>query len=532
MRWMFLAWLVIFTISIVGIVSTIRSYDDYYLADAAASGGSYSEGMTGELSVMNPVYELTTPEQDVSTLIFSGLSRQNPNGQIEPDLAKNWEVSADRKVYTFTLRDGLKWHDDKPLTAEDVAFTIDVIQDPNAKSPLASDWKGVRYEVVSDKTIKFYLPNTFSNFLANTRVGIIPKHLLDSVKRSNMRLHAFSQNPVGSGPYKFDGKSSDDKTIRLRAFDNYHFGKPNIETFKYHTYASSSDMMDGYARTEIQGMGKVDPQYLDKVRSIGGLKIYQLKQPAYVALFFNTSRSPFNNLELRRALTQATNRSEIIGDTLQGTASEQLTPLSNRFASQPDTNTLKFDQSVAKAVIAKLGITNQKFKLATVRGGSYEQVAKAIEKQWQEAGIDVELDLHNSETFAQDVLRSRNYDMVLYGQNVGNDGDVYSFWHSSQSLDPGLNLSEYKNSEVDRNLEAARLGQEADYKRQKYTAFVAQWSKDVPAVVLYSPLYYYAQSNIVHGFHLQQITEPSDRFYDVQKWYIFATKQLRARVEQ
>jgi peptide/nickel transport system substrate-binding protein len=529
---MFLAWLVIVMIGFYGIVATMQRYDDYYLADAAASGGSYSEGMTGESAVLNPVYALSTPEQDLTTLIFSGLSRQNPNGQIEPDLAKSWEISADRKSYTFTLRDGLKWHDGQPLTTDDVAFTIGVIQDPNAKSPLASDWKGVRYEVIDGRTIKFLLPNTFSNFLANTRIGIIPKHLLDSVKRSNLRLHAFNQSPVGSGPYRFDDISSDGKVVRLRAFDNYHFGKPYIESFKYHTYANSNEVMDGYARTEIQGMGKVEPQYLDKIRSIGGLKINQLTQPAYVAVFFNMSRSPFNNPELRRLLAASTNRSQIIGETLQGTASEQLTPLSNRFAVQPDTNGLKFDQNAARAALAKLGLLNHKFVLATVRGGSYEQVAKALQRQWQAVGLTIDLDLHDPDTFVQDVLRARNYDMVLYGQNVGSDGDVYSYWHSSQSLDPGLNLSEYKNNDVDRNLESARLGQEPDYKRQKYSAFVAQWVKDVPAVVLYSPLYYYAQSNVVHGFRLQQVTEPSDRFYDVQKWFIFATKQLRARIEQ
>lgn len=528
LRWPFLVWILIILISFIGLINTINGYDNIYLADAPAHGGNYIEGMVGSGEVINPIYAQSTTEQDLETLIFAGLTRQSPKNQPEADLAKNWEISSDRKTYTFNLRDGLVWQDGQPLTAEDVAFTVDVIQDPNSKSPLANDWKGVRYEVVGPQTIRFTLPNTFSNFLYNTTVGIIPKHLLSSVKRSNLRLHEFSQNPVGSGPYQFDGKSSDGKTIKLKAFGRYHFGRPYIESFRYRLYETTDDMISGYAKSEIQGMGKVDAQSLDKLRSIGGLNLYQLKQPAYVAVFFNTSRAPYNNPELRRAITQATNRGEIIGDTLQGTASQQTVPLDATMADQPQG--IGLDTATAKASIAKLGAGQQTLRLTTVRGGSYEQVARSLQRQWQDAGLKIDLDLRNADDFGSSVLRSRNYDMVLYGQNVSS-GDVYSFWHSSQAEDPGLNLSEYKNTDADRAIEAARLSQDLDYKKQKYSVFVAQWSKDAPAVVLYSPFYYYAQSKQIHGFDLHQITKPSERFYDVQLWYIKAIKQLRAVVQ-
>lgn len=111
------------------------------------------------------------------------------------------------------------------------------------------------------------------------------------------------------------------------------------------------------------------------------------------------------------------------------------------------------------------------------------------------------------------------------------DSDVYSYWHSSQVSDPGLNVSNYSSVEVDKLLEAGRIAKDSEYRQSRYAAFLQAWSKDLPAIILYTPFYNYAQSDALHGFSAQKISEPSDRFYNVEKWYLNTSLQPKSTVK-
>ena len=189
-------------------------------------GGVYREAILGQVKSVNPLFADNSATEDVNSLVFSGLTKINGEREIVADLAKSWDISSDKKTYTFTLKDNLKWQDGKPLSANDIAFTIGLVQNPDTRSPLAANWNGVKYEVVNDNTIRFILPSSYGNFLSNTTTGILPKHKLDKVKPSNIRSNEFNQKPIGSGPYKLDLLEVDSSSITLKASENYYVHQP------------------------------------------------------------------------------------------------------------------------------------------------------------------------------------------------------------------------------------------------------------------------------------------------------------------
>ena len=146
-----------------------------------ARGGSLTEGLVGPVRFVNPLLALSGPDKDIGALVYSGLMRATPEGKLIPDLAERVEISEDGTVYTFTLRPALTFHDGAPLTSADVLFTIARAQDPEIKSARRADWEGVSAVAPDPRTVVFTLPHAYAPFLENATLGILPKHLWESV---------------------------------------------------------------------------------------------------------------------------------------------------------------------------------------------------------------------------------------------------------------------------------------------------------------------------------------------------------------
>lgn len=531
-RWVFVTLIMVSIISVIGIWRQFQTQSSRYITTVAEYGGAYSEAINGQVKGVNPLYPDNSATSDVSAVVFSGLTRINSNRKIEADLASSWDVSADKKTYTFRLRPNLKWHDGQKLDANDVAFTISRIQNPDTRSPLASNWNGVNYEVVNDSTIKFVLPNSYSPFLYNTTVGIVPKHILENVRPGLTKTFEFNQKPVGSGPYKLPEIEENSSELNLLAFDDYHFKKPYINKLRFVQYDSENDYLEGYQKKQINGFAISDPKIEKKVSTIDQLKINHLSLPAYGALFFNMNSPAVNDTNLRQALAYATDKNTIIKNQLDSQASIANYPILAGYAGF-DSTTPKYNYDEVKAKSILVGIDQEKLKntrlrLATLRGSIYENIARSIKDMWAKVGIQVDIASVDLEQLQQYYIRTRNYDVLLYGQDIGYDSDIYAYWHSSQAKDPGLNLSQYNSPEADKYLETGRLAKDNDYRNSRYSAFLQTWAKDIPAIILYSPYYNYAQSVELKGFSADKIVEPSNRFYNIQEWYVLTKQASKA----
>ncbi len=520
-RWTLLSWIFIVTVSLWGIIWQLQGSGLSSRTEKPVSGGLYREAILGQAKSINPLFPESSASADVSSLVFSGLTKVNGQREIIPDLAERWEISSDRKVYTFFLRPDLVWQDGVRLTAQDIAFTLDRVKNPDTRSTFASNWIGVDYVVIDERTIKFILPSSYGNFLSNTTLGILPKHKLDAVKPSNMRSSEFNQRPVGSGPYKLSLLEVDSTVIDLEANEKYYIHEPYIPKIRIELFQEQNQMVDALIRRQVDAISQVSPSDASTVEKIEGIVNHRMGLPAYVGAFFNLNSPVLSNLSVRQALAYSVDRDFIVKDILKGEAVQSYYPIPAGFTGfNPLALKYDFNYSKAKELFDQTKLAKPTIRIVTLDSLVYKNVANYLAESWRSLGINVEVIAANPVELQQNYIRSRNYDVLLYGQNLGIDSDVYSFWHSSQVNDPGLNVSLYKNTEVDKFLEAGRLAKDSAYKASRYSAFVEQWAKDLPAVVLYSPYYNYPQSDLIKGFDAKKIIEPSNRFYNVHNWYI------------
>ena len=527
-----LAWLLIAVLSFVGLWQQINSINSHYLTNAPSYGGVYSEAITGSVKGVNPLFPENSATSDLVSVVYSGLTKVDPSRQMIPDVASSWVVSDDKKTYTFSLKRNIKWQDGAPLTAEDVAFTIGRIQNPDTKSPLAANWTGVKCDVLDNYTVKFTLPSSYSPFLYNTSVGLIPKHLLDKVRPALLRTYEFNQKPIGSGPFKLREIKDGQDELVLDSFKDYYGGKPYISELHFVEYTSSNDYLGGYLKKQIMGFVVTKPSIEVQSKQIEDLKIHHLNLPAYGALFLNMKSPALTNNNFRQALAYATDKNSIIKDNLDSQATKISYPILAGYSGF-DGTVERYDYNIQKAkdIISSLDkqqINNTKLRIVTLKDSVYEGIAGSVKDMWEKVGIHSEVTTVSLDELQQNYIRPRNYDILLYGQDIGFDSDVYSFWHSSQSSDPGLNLSQYSNPDADRFLETGRAAKDISYKDSRFASFLKVWSKDMPAIILYTPFYNYAQNSLVQGLEADKMVEPNNRFLNIQKWYVLTHEATKA----
>ncbi len=469
--------------------------------------------------------------------------KYDPKGQLEPDLAESYDISSDKTLYTFHLRKGVTWQDGQPFTANDVLFTINLITDPTYKSPLRANWQGVTAKVVDNYTITFKLQNPYVGFPNNLTFGILPQHLWDSVTSDNFPLNSLNLQPVGTGPYKYSSmqKDSDGNIISysLVANPNYFGGKPYISKITFDFYSDENSMLDAFNRKEITGISSLSPENVSNIKPIRSTNVYQFSIPRYFAVFLNQTKSiPLANDEVRQALALATDRTEIINKVLDGYGQPVYAPiLSGMLGYDPNIGKTNVDIAKANQLLDSHGWTKGsdgfrgkdgtalEINLVTTDWPELEQTAELLKEQWAKIGVKVNITTASVSDIQQNYIRPREYDALLFGQVLGADPDPYSFWDSSQSKDPGLNLSLFGNSTTDQLIESGRTEFDPNKRAEIYKNFQNQLTQAIPAVFLYSPTYIYPVGKSVQGIDATNIVSPNWRFADINKWYI-ATKRV------
>ncbi len=530
----------------------------HFTKQAPDFGGSLTEGVVGVPKHINPLLaQNNDADRDLTSLIYDGLLRYDGQGKIENGLAKSYEISDDGLTYTFKLRDNLRWHDGQPLTADDVVFTILTVQNADYGSSQRIIWQGIEVSKTDDQTVIFKLKNKYAQFLSNATIGILPKHVWENVKPANFNLSDINIKPIGSGPYKFSRIRRDTtgniKSFELSAFEKYYSGRPYISNINFVFYPSEDAMLIGYKNNEIEGMGSISSQKLNSIKFLGQLKIKKLQLPRYFAVFFNQNRSKqLSDRSVRLALSYATDKKKFLENILENNGTAVDSPMLPGIIDIPD-SAAKYDFNIdlAKKTLDDAGWlysetdkvrekaapapknkkekpgepTKLEIKLTTSDWPELVAVGNEIKKQWEMIGIRVNLEILALPELQQ-AIKDRDYDALIFGEVSALDPDPFSFWHSSQKRDPGLNLALYDNKDADKLLEDARQTLDPSARLSKYDDFQKIVAKDIPAIFLYSSNYLYAQPAKIKGNDSRLISIPSDRFDTINKWYI-DTKRVR-----
>ncbi len=173
--------------------------------------------------------------------------------------------------------------------------------------------------------------------------------------------------------------------------------------------------------------------------------------------------------------------------------------------------------------------TKLSFSLITVTDPILEKVAALLKSQWESMGAEIEITALPISQLEQEIIKPRNYEMLLFGEVLGQIPDPFPFWHSSQLKDPGLNLAKYENQKADKLLEAARTTLDEEERTKKYQEFQDILIEDAPCVFLYSPDYVYFVSKEIKGINAKMIVDPSRRLSNIENWYIRTSRRFVPR---
>lgn len=521
-------------------------------------GGSYTEATIGTPQRINPLYAQTNDvDLDITSLVFSGLMKKNADQNIVDDLAERHEISEDEKTYTFHLRKDVRWHTDTSeegsdennyLTADDVVFTLKAIQDPLYKSPLISLLSGAMVEKVDDYTVTITLAEPFAPFIESLTFGILPAYKWASVAPEAAALHDLNLKPIGTGPFKYKKffKDKDGKVLsyQLERNENYYNDPPYIEKLEFIFYPTFELAAKAVSGKKSQGLSFVPKELQEQFKDSTTITLKTLHLPQYTALFFNQKRNEIlQEDKVRQALAYALDRQRLVEEGYSGNATIINTPiLPGYLGHNPKITGRNFDPENAKKMLDDAGWTLEEgdayrnkgetelaLTLTTVDESANITVANLVREMWEMVNVKVNLEIQPATIINSEVIKPRNYDILLYGQIIGTDPDPYPFWHSSQSETPGVNLTNFTNRQIDQLLVEARKTSDTEQRRLKYLHFQNILADEVPAIFLYNPTYTHAVANKIKGYALQRMTEPSDRFIDSNYWYIDQQRVLKWR---
>jgi peptide/nickel transport system substrate-binding protein len=493
------------------------------------SGGTYTEGIVGTVRFINPVLATNDTEKDITNLVFRGLFKKDSDNIIIPVLAKNYTVSEDGLVYEITLKEGLKFHNNKPLTTKDIAYTIKQIQDPITKSPRLAQWAGVNTEIVDEQTIKFKLKQKFPDFLDMLTIGIISESEWSGVTSEQFILSEKNLSPVGSGPYVVEEVILDNKglakKISLTRFKKYAEGKPYIKKMILTFFANEKDAITALNNNDISTFGGVSPENIDTIKN---KKIETTPLPRLFGIFFNKNKVPvFQDPAVISALEYAIDKQTIINQVFNSYA----VPKSSAVPFISSTINNSYDPERASSLLEKAGwsknaegiwqkeSTTLKFTISTTDVKELKMTNILIQEQLRAFGADVLIRTYDTSAFVQDVLNPREYEALLFGQVISKPNNLYAFWHSNERNAPGLNVSMYVSQKVDTLLEKIKKEEDPIKQNENLIAFEAEIEKDKPAIFLFEPMYISAFSKKIFNKNLN-VQNGNSRFSNVHMWSI------------
>lgn len=531
---------------IVSGLTLLRRANESLMVAVPTNGGILREGIIGSPRFVNPVLALSDVDHDLTSLVYSGLVKTTPDNSIIPDLAKNYKISDDGLEYTFTLKDNIYFQDGEKVTADDVIFTIETIQDPNIKSPKRPNFYDVKIEKVDDKTVKFSLKKPYSPFLQNLTIGILPKHLWGDLSADQFPLSQYNVEPIGSGPYKISSMQTLQKNMlliptyyELTPFNKYVLGEPYINNLTINFYQDEKTLISAYNNGDIESINSIGPEKIIDLKKQSGAEIKTAPLPRVFAVFFNQNQSEvLSYKEVRQALNLSVDRQKIVDRVLNGYGDTLYGPIPKGLIDDKSNTSTTYDLNLASSTLAKAGwvkntstgiwekkVNKKKtlqlqVSISTLNSQNLVQTANLVKADWEKLGAIVNVQQFELGDLQQNIIRPRKFEALLYGEVVGRDMDLFAFWHSSQRNDPGLNISMYANSKVDNLLNDARTTMNPSTRVSDFVSFESEISKDVPAVFLYSPDFIYVIPNKIQGIEINTIAMPFERFLNTNQWFI------------
>jgi len=499
-------------------------------------GGIYREGVVGNPRYLNPfVCDRNPVDEDICPLLFRGLTKIDRHGRSVPDIAAEWTIT-DNQIYTFRLRNDQYWQDGQPITADDVLFTVSILQDPDVVEipNLSILWRTVGLEKLDEYTVRFTLAEP-SPFLDYTTIGLLPAHIYNSLPPAELASHPLNGTPIGSGPMMVEALAADH--IRLKPNPFYNGPQPYLSALEFRFYPDHPSMLNGYLAGEIDGISRILPAEFALASAQDELTLLSAVQARYVSVVFNLDNLNvpfFGDKAVRQALYYGLNRAALIDEVAAGQgiiAHSSLMP--ENWAYNPEIQQYDYDPAQARLLLENAGWIDTdgdgfrekdgvilQFLLYAPDEPFQSKLIQRIAEDWNAIGVHAVPTAVTFVSLMSDYLLPRNYDAALITLDIPGDPDQYWLWHSSQSEEGGFNYAGWKNDEVDELLQQARAITDEDARRQLYWRFQEIFAEEAPSLLLFYPVYTYGVNERVHNVQMGPLNRPADRFDNFADWYM------------
>jgi len=549
LRWQLL--IIFLTGLVIGVLLLVEQPGTNLLLPQPASGGTYTEAMVGQLQRLNPLLAYNNQaDRDISRLIFSSLFTSDNRGLAQGDLVEKWGISEDGKIYNMVLKEGVEWHDGEPLTPEDIVFTIDLIRDGGEVIPRDQQdfWQNVEVKALGDRNLQFILGEPYAPFLDHLTFGILPKHLLNGGSIEAIKDSPFNLQPVGTGPFKFKSLITEDGNIEgvtLTANADYYVHPPFIQQLNFKYFPDEAGALKAYEEGTVQGVSSLSGDTLKSALALPSLLTYSGRLPvtSMVLMNLNDPEVPFFQDEsIRKGLLLGLDRQRIINSILKGQAIIANGPIfPGTWAYYDGLQPTQFSPETAKSLIiqsgyvlpAESGMIRKKedaefaFTMLYPDDEIHKEIAEAIQSNWEDLDIRVDLEAVPYDQLVNDRLENRDFQAALVDLNLSNspDPDPYPFWNQSQ-ITGGQNYSQWDNRLVSEFLENARVSRDLEERIRLYRNFQVVFNKELPALPLFYPVYSFGVDQAVQGVSMGPLFDISDRFATIIDWF-FASNNNR-----
>lgn len=505
--------------------------------------------------VFNPLLNDTTYDDYVIDLTYSSLLKFNEDGEIVCDLAQKYEISDDNLSLIFKIKKDAKWHDGKPVTAQDVAFTFKSMADKDyagagygnverlkgAKNYHEGKSKSIEgIQVLDENTIKFEFEEVYSPGLLNIGFeGIIPKHIWGEVpiakwKESNELLN----NPIGCGPYKML-KFEPGQYVELERFDDYYGKVAKIKTFIFKVTNQDTAQAELINKTiDIADVTSLKAKDIELLENEGfKIKSYPNKLIQYMG--FNLRDERFKNKQVRQAFMYAIDRKLMVEKLIEGNGEVVNTPMLPSSWAYPKSDILNhYDYNIekAKALLKEAGwedkdgngiVENDKNEEFVVElkyptgNKTREQIAPIVQVSLEKIGIKVELSSLEFSTLMDQVVGNHEFELYLMGNNLNLDPDPKPYWHSNAASDEkGLyawNISGLKNKEADNLMEQGLSTLDMNERKEVYKKFAKLMNEELPWVYLFCQ-----NTRIAYNPNLENFNPTTHLdLFDAENWIIY-----------
>lgn len=520
-------WVLTFA-SVAFLFAALVAFNSRFLITVPTYGGHVQEGIVGTPRFINPVLAVSEQDKDLTSLVYAGLTKHDELGNTVYDMAASIEESEDHLHYTVTLRPDARFHDGTKVTADDVIYTINLIQNPSIKSPHRIHWEGITIEKVSDTEIIFSLKKPYPLFMSTLTVGILPKHLWKNLTDEQFSLSAYNIHAIGSGPYaikKIDSIDGIPNIFTLAANKYYTLGRPYVDKITIVSYPNEKYELQAFNGGDIDRIHGISPEAL---RSLGVKpeNVHTSLLPRTFTVFFNSSKA--NSLaekKVRQALQMAIDKDAIVKSVLLGYGKTMNAP----FPFDEDNNaTSTYNPERAKELLqsSRAWQANKSISLtiSTANTDEMKKVAEMVKANWDAIGVSTTLAVYEVPDLNQSVIKDRDFQVLLFGSIVETPADLYAFWHSSQRNYPGLNISNYASKDLDKNLETIRNDMDPESRDEAYQEVKQEFKDEVPGIFLFAPsLIYIAKDKATATLPVRSFDNAS-RFTLVQTWHRYSEK--------